>query len=104
MNYGQKTTNGSSFNVHRSTGTLTVTEDFIFYLTGGEQMIIDVHAHLNPMEWSHERPAAMFDVEAYVEAQRDTGVDLTVFSNPMIGRLPHLDLRTLDKIRRFHDF
>jgi aminocarboxymuconate-semialdehyde decarboxylase len=67
-------------------------------------MIIDLHAHLNPMAWSQDRPGAMFDVKAYVEAQRETGVDLTVFSNPMIGRLPHLDLRTLDKIKIFHDF
>jgi aminocarboxymuconate-semialdehyde decarboxylase len=67
-------------------------------------MIIDVHAHLNPMEWSQDRPVAMFDVEGYVRAQAENGVDFSVFSNPMIGRLPHLDLRTLDKIKRFHEF
>lgn len=67
-------------------------------------MIIDVHSHLNPKEWSQNRPASMFNVEAYMEAQEKAGIDLTVFSNPMIGRLPALDLRTLDNIKRFHEF
>ncbi len=66
-------------------------------------MIIDLHAHLNPMEWSKARPPAMFDVEGYIATQAEAGIDLTLFSNPIIGR-PGLDLGTLDNIKRYHEF
>lgn len=66
-------------------------------------MIIDLHSHLNPKVWSKTRPPAMFDVEGYIATQAEAGVDLTLFSNPLIGR-PGLDLYSLDNIKRYHEF
>ena len=65
-------------------------------------MIID--CHLNPIEWSENRPRAMFDLEKMVTTQDEAGIDITIISNPMVGRLPKLDLRQLDKLKFFHDF
>lgn len=67
-------------------------------------MIIDCHCHLNPIEWSENRPRAMFDLETMVATQDEAGVDVSIVSNPMIGRLPKLDLRELDKLKFFHEF
>ena len=66
-------------------------------------MIIDLHAHLNPEEWSKTRPPSMFDVEGYLAAQAEAHIDLSLISNPLIGR-PNQDLRSLDKMKRFHEF
>jgi aminocarboxymuconate-semialdehyde decarboxylase len=67
-------------------------------------MIIDIHSHISPKEWSENKPALMFDVEGYLELQEKKGIDLTIISNTMMGNMPHLDLRQLDKIKKFHDF
>ncbi|MBW1800491.1 MAG: amidohydrolase [Deltaproteobacteria bacterium] len=67
-------------------------------------MIIDVHSHLSPVEWSENKPVLMFDIEGYLEAQSEKGIDLTVFSNTMMGNMPVLDLKKIDKIKRFHEF
>ena len=66
-------------------------------------MIIDLHAHLNPQEWSKTRPPSMFDVEGYLAAQAEAHIDVSLVSNPLIGR-PNQDLRSLDKMKRFHEF
>ncbi len=66
-------------------------------------MIIDLHAHLNPQEWSKTRPPSMFDVEGYIAVQTEAHIDLSLISNPLVGR-PNLDLRDLDKIKRYNEF
>ena len=45
----------------------------------------------------------MFDVEGYLAAQAEAHIDLSLISNPLIGR-PNQDLRSLDKMKRFHEF
>ncbi len=66
-------------------------------------MIIDLHSHLNPKEWSKTRPPSMFDVEGYIAAQAEAGIDLTLFSNPLVGR-PNLDLTSLENVKKYHEF
>ena len=68
-------------------------------------MIVDAHSHLFPPAWarSGRLPADMFSAEAVLERQEESGIDVTVVSDPHIW-YGERDLGSIDNTRGYNDF
>lgn len=69
-------------------------------------MVIDIHCHLSPPEWSKygHWPSSYSDVDGVLAQQEKAGVDMSVISNPLIRWPPEAAIPTLEALKRYHDF
>lgn len=68
-------------------------------------MIVDAHSHLFPPAWasSGRLPADMFSVETVLERQEESGIDVTIVSDPHIW-YGERDLGSIENTRGYNDF